>query len=211
MLPIRIVETDRDDFDGPVVELWREDEFIGMVFWDGEATVVQIYPTDDGDVHDLDVANLVQTLDTAAAIVDPHAFDEELAAVRAQSEAGEDDWSDEDPATVELVGEFDPQAAHRTDEGEGWFRATVAEAFIRRCEELGLAVVEMEGMDYDGSDLEPRPGLDLMIRPQEVMGWSEFRTFANARALETLAKWATRDTLVFAFVVQQPDGESFVA
>ena len=50
MIPLRIVETEREDFDGPIVELWRDDEFIGMVFWDGETSVVQVYPSKDGDV-----------------------------------------------------------------------------------------------------------------------------------------------------------------
>ena len=53
MYPLRIVETDRDGFDQTVVELWREDEFVGMVFWDGSVPVVQIYPAGD-DVHDLE-------------------------------------------------------------------------------------------------------------------------------------------------------------
>ena len=65
MIPLRIVETEREDFDGPIVELWRDDDFVGMVFWDGEAAVVQIYPDEDGDVHDLEIRELLQTLDTA--------------------------------------------------------------------------------------------------------------------------------------------------
>ena len=57
MLPIRIIETEREDFDGPVVELWRDDDFIGFVFWDGESTILQVYPDGDGDVHDIDVGS----------------------------------------------------------------------------------------------------------------------------------------------------------
>ena len=30
MLPLRIVETDREGFDEPIVELWRDDDFVGM-------------------------------------------------------------------------------------------------------------------------------------------------------------------------------------
>jgi len=209
MIPIRMVETDREDF-GPVVELWRDDEFIGMVFHDGDITVAQIYPDSDGDVHDLDVANLMQVLELADQIVDPRAFDDDLAGLRAEA-SGEAEWEQEHPATVELVTEFDPQATYRSEDGEGFFAAAVALAFIKRCEELDLAVVELEGFDFDGSELHARPGLELVVRPQEVMGWGQFRMFANGRALESLTDWATRDTLVFAFVVQQPDGETFVA
>lgn len=219
MIPIRIVETERDGFTGPIVELWRDDEFIGQVFWDDDVPVVQIYPTGDGDVHDLDVSDLMRVLETAVAIVDPSAFDEEMAGLRMASspitlgggDDGGDPWGDEHPATVELVGEFDPKAVHRSADDEGFFAAAVAEEFIRRCEELGLAVVEMEGFDLVDGELRPRPGLELVIRPQEIMAWRDFRSFANTRSLETLGDWATRDSLVFAFVVQQPDGDTFVA
>ncbi len=210
MIPLRLVETDREDFDGPVVELWRDDEFIAMVFWDGETTVVQVYSGADGDVFDLDVPDLQRILTTAEQIVDPHAFDEELSDLRSEA-TSDSDWDDEQPATIALVEEFDPQAMHRSPDGEGFFPGEVATAFIRRCEDLDLAVVEMEGFDFDGSTLHPRPGLELMIQPQEVMGWADFRRYANGRALDTLSDWDTRRSLVFAFVVQQPDGESFVA
>ncbi|RPI23228.1 MAG: hypothetical protein EHM57_04270, partial [Actinobacteria bacterium] len=149
MIPIRIVETERPDFEGPVVELWRDDEFVGQVFWDGEVPVVQFYPGEDGDVHDLEVNDLMRVLETALAIVDPTAFDdgldEELAGLRMASAISlggvATGWEDEDPATLALVGEFDQKAAHRTDDGEGFFAIGVAEEFVRRCEELDLAVV----------------------------------------------------------------------
>lgn len=212
MLPLRIVETDREGFDEPVVELWRDDEFVGMVFWDGEATVVQVYPAAAGDVHDLELRDLLRVLDMAERIVDPLAMEDdglgELRMAVAETEGG---WEDEHPATVELVEEFDPQAAHRSEDGEGYFPASIAPAFITRCEELGLAVVEMEGFDWDGRSLAARPGLELMIRPETMMSWGEFRVYANARAADTLNDWPTRETLVVAFVVQQPDGETFVA
>ena len=76
MIPMRIVETDRDGFDQPVVELWRDDEFVGMVFWDDDVPVVQIYADDDGDVKDLDLRELMIVLDTAEKIVSPDLDDE---------------------------------------------------------------------------------------------------------------------------------------
>ena len=213
MLPLRIVETDREGFEEPVVELWRDDEFVGMVFWDGEATVVQVYPSAGGDVHDLELQDLVRVLDTAERIVDPYAMDEddgleELRRSVAETGGG---WEDEDPATLELVEEFDSQVLHRSEEGEGYFPASIAPTFITRCEELGLAVVEMEGFDWDGRALAPRSGLELVIRPETMMSWPEFRSYANARAADTLNDWPTSESLAIAFVVQQPDGETFVA
>jgi hypothetical protein len=212
MIPLRIVETERDDFEGPIAELWRDDDFIGQVFWDGETTIVQIYPASDGDVHDLPVADLLRVLDTAERIVDPLAFDQgDFVQLRQDlsSRTGDRDTGDE--GTNQLMAEFDPLAAYRAEEGEGFFPRDVSERFISRCEELALAVVEMEGFDLEDGQLKPRPGLELMIRPESMMTWPEFRAYANARAADTLASWPRRESLVFAFVIQQPDGESIVA
>jgi hypothetical protein len=209
MIPIRLAETERDDFDGPIVELWRQDEFIGMVFWDGETPIVQIYSDASGDVHDLDLNELQRLLDTALAMVDPGGEDE-FTELQGAVEASGDETS-EHPATADLLAVFDPQAVFRTDDGEGFFPKAIAESFITRCEELDLAVVEMEGFDLEGTTLVPRPQLDLQVRPQEVMTWSQFRTFANVSAHDTLRTWPNRDTLVVAFVFQQPDTEIIVA
>jgi len=211
MLPIQMVETERDDFDGTIVEMWRGDDFIGMVFWDGESPVVQIYPDADGDVHDLDIRELQRLLDTAVQIIDPHAFDEDLASLREAVVEAAEDSSDVHPATAALLGEFDDRAVYRTGDGEGFFKRGDAEAFIEKCEELDLGVVEMEGFDLEGAKLIPRPKLDLVVTPQKMMSWSEFRTYANATAADTLRIWPSRGSLVVAFVIQQPDAETIVA
>ncbi|MCL1595226.1 MAG: hypothetical protein M3132_12830 [Actinomycetia bacterium] len=213
MLPIQLAETERDDFDGPIVELWRGDDFVGMIFWDGGAPIVQIYPDSDGDVQDLDINELQRLLDTAVRIVDPTATEDEFADLRnAVAEANQDDaLAAVHPATTELLAEFDDLAVYRTQDGEGFFPKPVAEAFIAKCEELDLAVVEMEGFDLEGDTLVPRPKLDLQVTPQSIMGWSEFRTYANATCQDTLRGWRSRDTLVIAFVFQQPDTETIVA
>ncbi len=207
MLPLRIVETERDGFDQTVVELWREEDFVGMVFWDGSATIVNIYPA-EGDLFDLELNDLMRVLDTAQRIVDPFAFEEMEGLVRPRTEG--DDWGDEDPATTTLVTEFDPRAVHRTDDGEGFFPVRVAAALVERCRELGLAVVEMEGFDLVSGELKARPGLQLMIRPQEAASFAEFVDQANETAAITLGNWPRRETMVVAFVIQQPDGETIV-
>jgi hypothetical protein len=220
VLPLRIVESERDGFDGPIVELWRDDEFVGMVFWDEDATIVQIYPDEDGDVKDLEARELMRVLDIAERIVSPVADEEEFSDLRAafggsvvsgDAPADDDEWGDEHPSTLTLVGEFDPQAVHRTEDGEGFFPKDVADEFIRRCDELDLAVVEMEGFDLEGRSLIPRPNMSLIVRVEGDTDWSVFRATANGRALDTLQEWPSRSSLVVAFVVQQPDGETFVA
>ncbi|KAA3635305.1 MAG: hypothetical protein DWP92_11280 [Armatimonadetes bacterium] len=209
MLPITLVETDRDDFDGPIVEFWRGEDFVGMVFYDGEETIVQFFPDADGDVQDLAVAELQALLDTALRIVDPDALDDELGALR--EAAGSTDWDEEHPATVELLGEFDARAAHRSDDGEGFFPRSLAQSFIARCEELDLAVVEMEGFSFADGELVAVPDLDLAVTPQSMMSWSQFRTYANSTASNALATWPDRESIVVAFVFQQPDEEIIVA
>jgi hypothetical protein len=206
-----MVETERDDFDGTIVELWRGDDFVGMVFWDGDAPIVQIYPDGEGEVQDLDVREIQQLLDTALQIVDPDAFDDDFSALREAVAEVVDEASDVHPATAALLGEFDVRAVYRTDDGEGFFRRGDAENFIERCEELDLGVVEMEGFDLEGDKLVSRPNLDLVVTPQEMMTWSEFRTFANATAADTLRLWPSRVSLVVGFVIQQPDSETIVA
>ena len=208
MYPLRIVETEQDGFDQTVVELWREDEFIGMVFWDGSATVVQIFSNND-DVYDLELNDLVRVLDTAQRIVDPFSFDEVEGLV--QPGATDSAWEEEHPSTAALVKEFDPKAVHRSEDGEGFFPVAAAKALIDRGGELGLAIVEMEGFDLISGELKARPGLELMIRPPaEVMGFSEFMAQANETAAITLGNWPQRDSMVIAFVIQQPDGETIV-
>jgi hypothetical protein len=209
MIPITLIETDREDFDGPVVELWREDSFVGMVFFDGTSPIVQIYPDGDDDVHDLEIGELQVVLDTAVRIVDPSALDEDLAELREAAKS--DEWDGEHPATAELLAEFDGRAVHRTEDGEGFFERAVASSFIARCEELDLAVVEMEGFDLVDGDLQPDAGMELAVTPQSMMTWSEFRTYANATSSAKLAEWPDHEGLVIAFVFQQPDTDIIVA
>ena len=69
----------------------------------------------------------------------------------------------------------------------------------------------MEGFDLEDGELRARANLVLAVTMPGVDEWSVFRPAANALANDTLRGWQERDTLVVAFVVQQPDGESFVA
>jgi hypothetical protein len=215
MIPFRIVETDREGFDTPVVELWRDDEFVGMVFWDGETSIAQIYPDDDGDVKDLDIEDLFRALEFANQIVTPEEyrsgdFDELRAAIAGGDEGGEGAYEYSNPGVVALLGEFDERVAYRNEDGEGYFPRPTAKEFVARCDELDLAVVEMEGFDLDLGELTPRPNLTFLARSLEET-WESFRPNANRAAAARLAEWPGRETLVVAFVIQLEDGESVVA
>jgi len=212
MLPLRLVETDRPEFDEPVVELWRDDEFVGMVFWDGDEAIVQVYPDRDGDVYDLELSDLFRVLDIAARIVTPMGEDDEgeyLEAFNAAIPEGE--WDEESPATSSFTGEFDSQVVFRAEDGEGFYGKTVALAMVDRCEELGLALTEIDAFDLEGSVLIPRPELGVFVDAPPGIEWSVRAAAANAQARAALEAWPSRSTLVAAMVIQQPDGESFVA
>jgi len=210
MLPLRIVETEREDFDEPVVEIWRDSEFVGMVFWDGTAAIAQVYPDADGDALDLDLGYLLQVLELSERIVTPEDLLEDDDQVGPLGEPQAGTWEGEDPATLALVEEFDPQVTHRADEGEGFFSKEVAATFIDRCAELGLAVVEMEGLDFVRGEIRQRLDLQMTTRVEKAMPWEIFSGAANTRAGELLAGWSG-DNLVISFVVQESGGDTFVA
>lgn len=214
MLPLRIVETDRPEFDEPVVELWRDDEFIGMAFWDGEDCIVQIYPDGDGDVHDVEINDLLRVLDIAVRIVTPEdrLEEDEIEFVQAYNDTiPEGDWDDEHPATAALTSEFDSRIVLRTEDGEGFFDRDTALDLIDRCEQLGLAVIELDGFDLEGAVLIPRPELGVAISAPRDLDWGVQRAAANAQVRAALEGWPTRPTLVAALAIQQSDGETFVA
>ncbi len=186
-----------------------------MVFWDGEESVVQIYPDHDGDVHDLETGDLLRVLDMAVRIVTPlDQLEEEdqgdyLEAFNATAPEGE--WDEELPATRALTAEFDSRVVFRAEDGEGFFNRDTAIELVERCEQLGLAVVEIDGFDLEGSVLIPRAELGVFVDAPTGMDFSVRAAAANAQVRAALEAWPGRPSLVAAIVVQQPDGESFVA
>lgn len=214
MLPLRIVETERPDFDEPVVELWREEDFVGMVFWDGEEAIAQIYPNGVGDVHDIPIEDLFRVLELAVQIVMPEdqleaAGDAFLEAINASAPEGT--WDDDDPFTRTLTDEFDDRVVFRAEDGEGFFDRQTSLELVERCEQLGLAVVTMDGFDLEGAVLIPRPDLGIAISGPGGLDWGVRAAAANAQIRAALEGWPARSTLVAAFVVQQSDGETFIA
>ena len=85
------------------------------------------------------------------------------------------------------------------------------EPCVNKCADRDLAVTECEALAFDGQGVTPRPDLVLEVPDQEMMTWSQFRTFANSTVLNALTTWPDTDDLVFAFVFRQPDGEDIVA
>jgi len=212
MLPLRIVETDRPEFDEPVVELWREDDFVGMVFWDGEDVLVQIYPDGDGDVYDLEVGDLFRVLDVAMRIVTPvdQLAEDEGDYRDGYPDSPEGEWDEELEATRLLTSEFDDRVVFRADDGAGFFDGETALELVGRCEELGLAVIEMECYERRGSRLEVRSDLGIYVDAPPGIDWSVRAGAANAQTRSALESWPPGLALLGSIVVQQPDGETFV-
>ena len=183
MLPIQMVETERDDFDGTIVELWRGDDFIGMVFWDGDAPIVQIYADGDGDVQDLDVREIQQLLDTALQIVDPTAFDDDFASLREAVAEEADDESDVHPATSALLAEFDEWVTEGALAGSGSGNSAdgrlgalrnmivVAGDYLDQGE-VTLAVAQLEAVLERCDGDSPPPTSSRVTQPQSSTTWS---------------------------------------
>ncbi len=211
MIPLRLVEREHEDFEEPIVELWRENEFVGYVFWDEETPIVQFFLDAEGDPFDLDLRDLQQILEMADQIVSPDMFsDAELAELRTRVQVAQDGSEPAADVIELLTDEFDDEAVYRNEDGEGFYPRRSAAAIIERCNELDIAVVEMEGFDYENRTLAARPNLNLLVRGQPGDMWTMFRPEANMRAATTLGDWPSRDSLVVAFVVQLNNGESVV-
>lgn len=211
MIPLRLVEKEHDDFEEPIVELWRENEFVGYVFWDDDTPIVQVFLDSDGDPFDLDLRDFQRILEMADQIVSPDMFSEdELEDLRTRVQAAANGQGPGEDVVEALTDEFDDEARYRNDDGEGFYPRSTAEAIIERCNELDIAVVEMEGFDYENRTLSPRPNLNLLVRGNPGDQWNVFRPEANLRATQTLYDWPKRDSLVVAFVVQLSNGESIV-
>lgn len=204
---LRLEEDEIDGFDEPVVRLWWDREFVGQVYWDGEEVVVQFHSDEDGEPYDISLGPLARALVEAEQIVNPNWEDE----VVEGSEALVEESAEWEP-TSKLVAEFDAKAVHRSDGGEGYFDKETALEFIDRCNELHLGVTTVEGFDHQGRTLKSRPNLIAQFQPNTAStDWEDISEDLNDQAREIVSRWPERDTLVVAFVVLEPTGESFVA
>ncbi len=123
----------------------------------------------------------------------------------------EGEWDEESPATSSLTSEFDAQVVFRAEDGEGFYNRNTVLEMVSRCEELGLAVTEVDAFDLEGSVMIPRPELSVFVDAPVGMEWGVRAAAANAQVRAALEAWDSRPSLVAALVIQQPDGESFVA
>jgi hypothetical protein len=193
---LRARETTRDDWEGTVVELVEEDHVVGIVYLEDAVVMAEFYPGDDGEAWVFDVTDLQRVLDVASAM---------LGVAEAESAPSAAD------AVDRLAAEFDASAALRGGEDEGFYPVLVAAAITLRAEELGLAVVALEGFTIEGEEPIAAPG--LASAPGDAHrgeAWLTYRAACNIQARGQLERWAGRPGLVVALEVADESGETYV-
>jgi len=190
---LRIREATRADWEGPVVEIWEDDDLVAQAWRDDEEILVEVLSDADGDPFLLDVPALIGALDTAARIL------------------GVEEASDDEDPLDRLAEEFDHLAVHRGEEDEGFYPVQVAVPLIRRSEQLGLAVISVEGVTLVAGEPTPTPGFSLRIAdPPAGEPWATFRAGANLQAEAVAERWPRKPGFVVAFEVRDQSGEDFV-
>ena len=196
MTDLRARETTRDDWEGTVVELVEDDHVVGIVYLEDAVVMTEFYPDDDGEPWVFDLTDLQRVLDVASAM---------LGVAETESPPSAAD------AVDRLAAEFDASAAMRGGEDEGFYPVLVAAAITLRAEELGLAVVSLEGFTIEGGEPVAAPG--LASAPGDAHRgepWLTYRAACNIQARGQLERWAGRPGLVVALEVADESGETYV-
>lgn len=98
----------------------------------------------------------------------------------------------------ELFQRFAPRGIVRG--GELYLDAPTMQEYIGKAEELGLAVVGVEGFELHGNAVQPR--LDRIADYSNARDtWPEYRVFCNKNAAEWIAELMSERNLNFAATV----------
>jgi hypothetical protein len=193
------------DWETPVADLVEEGEVVGLVFSEEGQILAEFYPDDDGETHLFDVADLQRALDMVSAMF------------------ARDEQSDAHPSPVErpaavaaspielLAAEFDKRAVRRGPEDEGFYPPDAAMGIVRRCGDLHLAVVSLEGFLIGGDSLRPASGCSADLgAAYRGEPWPTFLAGCNLQAQALLERWPRRTGFVVTFEVEDAAGEAFV-
>jgi hypothetical protein len=193
------------DWETPVADLVEEGEVVGLVFSEEGQILAEFYPDDDGETHLFDVADLQRALDMVSAMF---AGDEQSGAHHSPVER---------PAAVAaspielLAAEFDKRAVRRGPEDEGFYPPDAAMGIVRRCGDLHLAVVSLEGFLIGGDSLRPASGCSADLgAAYRGEPWPTFLAGCNLQAQALLERWPRRTGFVVTFEVEDAAGEAFV-
>jgi hypothetical protein len=190
----------------PVADLVEDDEVVGLAYEDEGELLVEFYADADGEPRLYDVADLQRVLDTVISMLGTAAPESE----EETTPRGEAPSAAEHPVDA-LAAQFDRRAARRGPQDEGFYPYDAATAIIARCNDLGLAVVTMEGFTLHPDRTDPVGGcsadLGAAFRGEP---WPTFLAGCNLQAMTLLERWPRRPSFALAFEVQDGEGEVFV-
>jgi len=189
----------------PVADLIEDDEVVGLAYEDEGDLFVEFYPDADGESRLYDVADLQRVLDTVVSMLGG-------APEPAPEMAGEPGTGRPEEHPVDtLAAQFDRRAARRGPEDEGFYPYDVATGIIARCNDLGLAVVSMEGFTLHPDRIDPVGGCSADLGDAfHGEPWPTFLAGCNLQAVTLLERWPRRPSFAIAFEVQDAEGEVFV-
>ena len=189
----------------PVADLIEDDEVVGLAYEDEGDLFVEFYPDADGESRLYDVADLQRVLDTVVSMLGG-------APEPAPEMAGEPGTGRPEEHPVDtLATQFDRRAARRGPEDEGFYPYDVATGIIARCNDLGLAVVSMEGFTLHPDRIDPVGGCSADLGDAfRGEPWPTFLAGCNLQAVTLLERWPRRPSFAIAFEVQDAEGEVFV-
>jgi len=198
MTDLRARERNDPEQDDPAVDLIEEGRVVGIVYPDEGATFAEFYSDDEGQPWAFDTGDLQRALDTAVAILGAGDEDPDPGA------------SGIDPVEA-LAMEFDPLAAHRGPEDEGFYPPATVSRLLARCADLGLAIVYLEGVDLTREEVTPVAGHRVDLEEaNQGQPWSLFQAECNTQARALLEKWPRRPGFAISVEVQDRSGERFV-
>ncbi len=189
----------------PVADLIEDDEVVGLAYEDEGDLFVEFYPDTDGESRLYDVADLQRVLDTVVSMLG--GAPEPGAEMANEPGTGR---PEEHPVDT-LAAQFDRRAARRGPEDEGFYPYDVATGIIARCNDLGLAVVSMEGFTLHPDRIDPVGGCSADLgKAFRGEPWPTFLAGCNLQAVTLLERWPRRPSFAIAFEVQDAEGEVFV-
>lgn len=189
------------DWDQPVVELVEDGRVVGIVYIDQDTLFTDLYPDEDGDAWAFEVGDLQTALDTARAMLLPEGTSLLAADV---------DSTGTHPID-RIAEEFDVLAIRRGEEDEGFYPLAVAARLVHRADELGVAVVSLEGFRLEGEFMEHTPGLAVDIgEAHAAEAWPTFVAGCNVQAMAVLERWGAERELAVAIELGDEDGDRYV-
>jgi hypothetical protein len=195
-------ESTREDWDGPVIDLVEDGAVVGCVYTDEGELLAEFYSDEDADPWVFDVTELQKVLDVAVRMLEPEG--ERPPAAAEAEDAGIDPID-------QLASEFDATATRRGEEDEGFYPIGAARHLVGRCDQLDLAVVQVEGFRARAGELETISGYSTDFgKAHRGEPWPLYRAGCNTQAAATLEHWGRQDEILVALEVEDRNGEVYV-